>query len=71
MNKERIFVDDMVKCRDGRLLRVQKIDKSRYCTLVDFDRKVVKGHEPISTLTSGLRIEAEYIKAEEDHKNSK
>lgn len=71
MHKEPIFVKDLVRCREGRLLRVQKIDKSGYCTLVDFDGKIAKGHEPSSTLTTSFQIEVDYAKAEKDYKNSK
>ena len=57
-----------VRCRKGQLLRIKKIDKSGYCTLVDADGKVVKGHEPTHTLTTNFVIQVDGINAEEKAK---
>lgn len=53
-----------VRCREGQILRVSKIDKRRYCQLMDAKGNIVKGHEPAHTLETNFAIDVEGIDAE-------
>jgi hypothetical protein len=67
------LIDEWVECRDGQFGRISKIDKAGYCTLVDAEGKIVKGHEPGHTLKQNFRADVAGGAAQEELrlKNSK
>ena len=49
------LIDEWVECRDEQFGCVSKIDKAGYCTAVDAEGKILKGHEPAHTLMANTR----------------
>lgn len=64
------FIGEWVEDRKGRILRILKIDKSKYCTLADPDGKPVAFHEPFHTLKIdfGVHIKGTHAQAQANAK---